>query len=54
MGTDAGGLEVRRNVIGTSGLIFRKVVPGGGVLPWQPGDEGVSPGALLVVAACVA
>jgi drug/metabolite transporter (DMT)-like permease len=30
------------------------IVAGGVVLSWQPGDEGVSPGALLVVAACVA
>ncbi|OUL93648.1 DMT family transporter [Paraburkholderia hospita] len=30
------------------------IVAGGVVLSWQPGDAGVSPGALLVVAACVA
>jgi drug/metabolite transporter (DMT)-like permease len=30
------------------------IVLGGVVLSWQPGDAGVAPGALLVVAACVA
>lgn len=30
------------------------IVAAGVVLSWQPGDEGVSPGGLLVVAACVA
>ena len=30
------------------------IVSGGIVLSWQPGDAGVSPGALLIVAACLA
>ncbi|SAL47413.1 DMT family transporter [Caballeronia humi] len=30
------------------------IVTGGIVLSWQPGDAGVSPGALLIVAACLA